>query len=267
MIKNNKNIENLPCKCRSSVVNFVSQWNSNENFLGALLVGSYATGLNNNQSDLDILIILNDKVKYWKRGNIRTEKFLIEYGIYPTNYLKYLEKKDEIEGKRLRTRMLATGKIIFDDFGIIKKLQKEARKSLIFKLPKTNRIETELRKYTLWDQLDNLIYLDSIKSPGFLYTYYVGIQNTIQYYSDSLGVEIPRPNNIFLFLNSEEFCDKYYLKKFPDKYFKKLFIQALKNPNIIKFQTLTEYTQKQFGGFSIDNWELSGKTKQATQKK
>lgn len=82
--------------------------------------------------------------------------FLIEYAAYPIPYLRSIQDKDLKDGMRLRTRMLATGIILFDRSGAIQQLQKGARQLLKKKLPGQSAELTEMHKYYLWDQLDNL---------------------------------------------------------------------------------------------------------------
>lgn len=99
---------------RKIIQEFLIPWKQHKHVLGALLVGSYAVGLETPQSDIDICIIFEDKIRYWERGDIIISGFIVEYACYSRFYLKQLQKRDLKEGKRLRTRMLATGKILFD---------------------------------------------------------------------------------------------------------------------------------------------------------
>jgi|GEM_PF-6616743 len=103
-------LESIPLKtCDEVITKFIAPWRRRKNVLGILLTGSYATGLATPQSDIDILIVVRDIVRYWQRGNVTISSFLVEYLVYPISHLIYLQEKDLIEGKRLRTRMLAKG--------------------------------------------------------------------------------------------------------------------------------------------------------------
>lgn len=247
-------------KFKKAIDEFLSDWRNRDDVLGILLVGSYATGLQNFQSDVDICIILNNTAKYWKRGNVIISDFLIEYAVYPIYYFRQIQKNDMVQGKRLRTRMLATGQVLFDNSrGVILKLQDEARTCIRQKLPQESAQMTELHKYYLWDQLDNLRYLSKIKSPEFHYAYYSALQNLIESYVAFLRVEIPRPNNVRRFLTDEDFQKRYALDPIPDTVFSKSFEKAMCEPSLEYLEQLTNHVHECMGGFNINKWTLSGK--------
>lgn len=254
---------NLQTGHRETINEFLRPWNRRRDVIGALLVGSYATGLATLQSDIDICIILRDTIRRWRRGNIVMSGFLIEYAAYPIPHLKYLQDRDLTEGMRLRTRMLATGIILFDRTGTIQKLQRKARWLLRKKLPKQSKEIIEMHKYLLWNQLDNLLDLKKEHSQGkggFAYAYYAGLQNILHFYASFLRLEIPRPNRIHRFLYDSEFRKKYSIAGLPDVSFSKLFESAMREPSLPIFKQLTAYVHKRMGGFSINGWKLRGHT-------
>lgn len=240
---------------------FLEPWKRREDVLGILLVGSYATGLNTNQSDIDVCIILRDTARHWQRGNIIISGFLIEYGAYTVSYLEQLQERDLRNGKRLRTRMLATGQILFDRANTIEQLQKEAQKLLREKLPQQNTELIEMRKYYLWDQLDNLHDLANRGAPGFVYAYYSGLQEILICYATFLCLEIPCPARIHSFLTDMEFQRRYGIALIPDATFLKLFGKAMPRPSLKIFEQLTNHVHKHMGGFRIDGWTLRGLAK------
>lgn len=239
---------------------FLAPWRKNKDVLGAMLVGSYAVGLETPQSDIDLCIILKDGVRYWKRGDVLISGFIVEYAFYPRRYLKKLQEKDLKEGKRLRTRMLATGKILFDTKEIVKQIQVEARKLINRKLAPLQAEEVELRKYYLWDQLDNLRSLMEQHANGFVYTYYACLYEILAFYSAFLRTEIPRPARIHRFLTEEEFRKHYNIAPLPDTVFVGLFEKAMHKPSLQIVERLTSYVYENTGGFSINGWTLSGRT-------
>ena len=250
---------NISTKYTKAIEKFLKLWQNRKDTLGALLVGSYATNLQTSNSDIDICIILNEKAPYWKRGNVVISGFLIEYGIYPLSYFQKIQIKDLQIRKRIRTRMLSTGKVLFDKSnGHIAKLQEEARLQLKQKLPQLSESSKEFYKYLLWDQLDNLQYLYKTRSRGLTYAYYVGLQNIIEYYAAALCLEIPRTNNIYRFLTNSSFHKKYQITPLPDPVFLELFKNAMGGLSLINFEKLTSHVQEITGGFSINGWTLSG---------
>lgn len=239
---------------------FLAECLEHPNVEGVILVGSYAIGLQNSRSDIDVCIITTDEVSYWKRGNIVKSGFIIEYSFYPVSYLKKLQAQDLITKKRLRTRMFATGKILFDKNGTIKDLQIQAQADLKEELPQSSNEEIEIKKYYLWDQLDNLHSLAEEKSPGFTYAYYTGLQEIIEVYANYLGLELPRAGRMHRFITDSKFRKRYKIIEIPDKEFAALFELAMQKPILENLRKLTELVHSRMGGFIIDGWTVSGPT-------
>ena len=248
--------ENSPVVNQEAINEFLTLWKRRKNVTGAFLVGSYATGLATSQSDIDICIILRDTARYWQCGNTMVSGFLVEYAAYSISYLSYLQERDLKEKMRLRTRMLATGIILFDKLGILNGLQQQARQLIKKKLPAQTRELTEIYKYLLWDQLDNLQDLQQRQAPGFAYAYYVGLQDILRFYAAFLRSEIPRPTRINSFLTSTKFQKQYGIAPLPDPYFCQIFESAMHGPSLSIFKQLTDHVHNRMGGFSIDGWTL-----------
>ena len=230
----------------------------NKHVIGTLLVGSYATGLETPLSDIDVCMVLENGVRRWERGNVMVSDFLVEYAAYPIAYIKYLQERDLRERMRLRTRMLATGIILFDKNGVVRRLQKEARVLLKRKLPPQYTETTEIHKYLLWDQLNNLRDLRRQRARGFAYAYYAALQNLLNFYASYLRIEVPRPNRIHCFFSDAEFRARYGIRAFPDAMFSKLFERAMRWPSLPILTRLTARVHKRMGGFSINGWKLCG---------
>ena len=105
---------------------FLKEYENKDYVIGAVLGGSYATGNNTENSDIDIHIITKEVV--WKeRGNKIIDGMMVEYFINPiTELYKYMED-DHNRKKRMSTAsMFGYGKIMFDKTGEIKNLQAKA---------------------------------------------------------------------------------------------------------------------------------------------
>ena len=76
-------------------------------------MGSCAVGNDNKYSDIDIYIILNNKVKYRERGNLIIDGFLIEYFMNPiSKVIDYLKNDKRGHGGSM-ANMLINGKLIY----------------------------------------------------------------------------------------------------------------------------------------------------------
>ncbi len=228
--------------------------------IGALLVGSYAVGLETSASDVDVCIIVTEETRRWRRGNILIDGVMIEYAFYPVSHLRYLEEHDVREGKRLRARMLATGAILFGRRGTLTRLKERAVRLLKRPLPRLSRKSVELRKYYLWDQLDNLEELKRRETPGFAYAYFAALQEVLAAYAAYKRCEIPRPARMHHFMTNADFRRRYGIAGIPDRRFRQLFCQAIAKPSLPALRRITAYAHERMGGFMIDGWALSGRS-------
>ncbi len=225
--------------------------------LGAILVGSFASGLQNRYSDVDVYIILKNGTPWRERGDKKYDDFLVEYNAHTINFIKELIEKDKAQGKKHCMRKIATGIIQFDPTGKVKKLQEETRRRMGMSLPQSRNQEwVEMSKYYMWDQIENLRDLADREDPGFKYAYFAGVTSIVEYYAKFIGAEVPRPVRAHPFFSSEEFCKKYGIAPFPDKKFASLVIECMKGATLDKAEHLTVYAIEKMGGLQIDGWIL-----------
>ena len=87
----NKNIEEIEI-AKNDVENFLKEflkeYEDNDDVIGAILCGSYATGNQNEYSDIDVQLILKDTCDYSIHGVTESNSFLIEYFINPVYKIK-----------------------------------------------------------------------------------------------------------------------------------------------------------------------------------
>ena len=115
-----------------------------------LLVGSYAVGNNNEYSDIDIYVLLKDKVKYRQRGNLIIGGYLIEYFMNPINKIKGYMRKDARGHGGSMANMLINGKLIYGNKEVIKKLKRMA----YYYINKKNKPDLA-KYYHAWDFYDD----------------------------------------------------------------------------------------------------------------
>ena len=68
-------------KWQLAIENFLNDYKNEDYFVGAILTGSYATGNQNINSDIDIYIITKNDTTWRERGNKLVDGYLIEYFI------------------------------------------------------------------------------------------------------------------------------------------------------------------------------------------
>ena len=92
-------------------------------FEGALLCGSYASGNQNEFSDIDVTIIASNSLTWQEKSNCYVDGFLMEYTINPiSRFEEYMEESLK-EHDYTNQYLLLYGKILYDTHGEIQKLR------------------------------------------------------------------------------------------------------------------------------------------------
>jgi hypothetical protein len=86
---------------------FLGPWTERSDFEGALVSGSYAVGLPDTHSDIDIMIVLSDRVRFWERGNRDIDGFLIEYLADPDYFWERTFNDEYTAGRKISINMFA----------------------------------------------------------------------------------------------------------------------------------------------------------------
>ena len=239
---------------------FLEGWKNKKEVTGVLVCGSYVTGNPSKHSDIDVHIILSDKVHWRERGNKIVNGFLIEYFANPSKGIPKYFKGDYEENSRCSPTQFLTGQILFDKRGKLKLLKNEARKWADKAFKKQNRTNVELQKYHLWDNLDNLQDNYEQNSKDFYYIYHNFLSEVIEIYAKYLKQNTFSIHKTLVFLTRHSVLKKYLAEEFPDKKFVKLFTKALiennKKQMIFQYEKLTKYVLTKMGGFNIDGWKI-----------
>lgn len=239
-----------------TIEKFLAKWKKKPGYIGALLTGSYAVGTQNEFSDIDIHIIYTNDADWRERGNTKIDGYLFEYFANPVSQYRAYMKKEFSNGKNHTARMFAVGSILEDTTGDLALLKKEGVAYLNKKLQKSNKIQNELAKYSIWDSLDEI---QGKEGSNFKYLYALALNKIFDSYCEFLGVEKIAPAKVHRYFTEAKFRKSYGIKDFPDTQFAKLFIKAFNEQSFGNIKKLGTYAQKMMGGFDIDGWKLKTK--------
>lgn len=242
-------------KWKLALKEFLKKYEEDDDVIGAVLCGSYASGNYNEKSDIDVYLVLKDTVNYQERGNIDSNSYLIEYFMNPVWKIKeYMEK--EIKDNKLSTiTMFGYGKIIYDVEDKVKELQDLALTYIDKSLNNITSKELDMNNYHLWDYLDELkLALDENRN-DFNTIYYELLSDVYNAYSKYLSIPIYPKTKVYKILTDEEFRKKYHVFKLPEKDFIKLYLNCYeidKPINMYKnISKLIDYYYEKQGGFNI----------------
>lgn len=239
---------------------FLKKWKHREEVNGMLVCGSYVTGKPSKRSDIDVHIIISDECGWRERGNQYVSGFLIEYFVNPPKQIRSYFKEDFNDHSTMSMVQFLTGRIIQDKCGTVQELVEEARVWKGKQYEKLAAPIVEIKKYGLWDDLDNLLDCYEDGRSDFESVYYHALLNLYRVYCSILCVEEIPYYQISRYFNDPMYLEKYLKEPFPDKYFCKLYTIALETygqeGKVKIYKELTEYVLNKAGGFNVDGWKL-----------
>jgi len=245
---------------RKALETFLNDWQGRDEVVGALVCGSYVTGHPSERSDIDVHIILSNDVKWRERGNQIVDGFLIEYFANPPGQIRRYFQDDFNKHRTMSMVQFQTGQILFDYTGIINELKLEAYAWQEKNFETINKTVLELKKYGLWDMLDNAKDCYEQKRGDFIFVYHHALATLFMEYGQFLNVDTIPTYQIHAYLVDPIYLQKYMKSAFPDEHFKQMFLHALKERNteqmLESLEALVSYVLKQMGGFCIDGWHV-----------
>ena len=225
---------------------FIEPYLKDEEVEAILLVGSYAVNNQNQFSDIDVYIILNDNAEYRERGNKKIDDYLIEYFINPVHLVReYLQNDKRGHGGSM-ANMLLKGKIIIDRHNIIPDLQKQAQIA-----KKIKPAKDPMKYYACWHAFDEYLaaaYHNELQ-------YYLCLKYLVECYLANNGYCILPEQKIEKFFKDDKYRANYDIGDFPNNEFNHLVIKCFDYPNRHNLQNLYNFVIAD-GQFDIQNFAL-----------
>jgi hypothetical protein len=239
---------------------FLKEWKVRNEVIGAMVCGSYITGSPSKRSDIDVHIILSDDVDWRERGNKISNGYLIEYFANPPKQIRGYFQEDYHDHNTMSMVQFITGKTLFDNNGVIHELKVEAADLINNRQDELDEAEVELKKYTIWDDMDNLKDCFEQQRADFNFTYHNSLFRLVTAYCTFLKLENVPYYQIHSYLSKSAYLHKYLKQSFPDEQFKQIFISAIqevdRNNMMERYEQLSQHVLDQMGGFDIDGWKL-----------
>lgn len=244
---------------------FLSAYKDEDYFLGAILTGSYVTGNNTPNSDIDVYIVSKDDTPWRERGNKLVDGYLIEYFINPKwKILAYMESERK-ELAMSTTNIFINSKILYDKDGSVQELIDFANNSR----NTIDEIEIDDFKYksncySVWDAFDELE--DKYKSHKDIdFSYYIFLERLIKGYFYNKKIPSFPLNKLESILMNGEYYKRYNINKMPDQKFINLLTNCFKekgyDKKYINAKKLYEYFMSEFSDFNINDYSLRSEAK------
>ena len=246
-------------KWECAVNNFLEQYINEDYFLGAILTGSYATGNNTPDSDIDIFIVTKDTTNWRERGNKLVDGYLIEYFINPVKQV--LNEFDEgFENHKIATTLIFVGsKILYDKDGTIKKLVNIAKENLNKVPTPISEFEWKMNCYTVWHSFYELNSKYS-NNKDIEFTYNMFLNDITKAYFLNNNLPLLPVHKIEKLLTNEEYRKKYNIQNLPDEIFINKLLKCFNEKDYNKkyeyAKNLYDYYMKKNSDFDINDFSL-----------
>lgn len=247
-------------KINKIIDDLLLDFKDNEDIIGAIFCGSMQSENNNKYSDMELHIITNNNNLYSKRGIKKKEEYLIEYFINPINKIYDYFDTDYLNNKLTMASMIGFGKIIFDNTGELKILQKNAMIYIDKKMPTVKKNKILLNQYFNWNKINQLKRCIFEEDKIFHTLFYDLLNDLYKQYCNFFSITlypISKLNNIF---TNNEFRIKYHALTIPDEKFIKLFLNCLepdiKETMLQNIMLLSDLYNTRVGEFDINKFNI-----------
>lgn len=244
---------------------FLNEYKDEEYFLGAILTGSYVTGNNTPNSDIDVYIISKDDTPWRERGNKLIDGYLIEYFINPKWKIMDYMNNERKELSMSTTNIFINSKILYDKDGSVQELIDYANNSRnTIDLIEIDDFKYKSNCYSVWDSFDELE--DKYKSHKDIdFSYYIYLERVIKGYFYNKKIPALPLNKLESILMNEEYYKKYNISKMPNQEFISLltdcFIEKNYDKKFINAKKLYDYFMSEFNDFNINDFSLRSDAK------
>lgn len=239
---------------------FLGPWERRQDVAAAIACGSFVTGRPTPRSDVDLVIVLAEGTTWRERGNREVDGFRIEYFANAPEQTRAYWRDDHAAYRRVTATMFVTGRILFDELGLAKKLVREAARWHAKPLPKLSRAEREARQYAMWDGVDNTLDAAERGAADLPFQYHHAVHQVYDTYARFLRQPVLPPGRVHGTLGPRGHPERYRLEPFPDAAFVRLLSAALRETEPARMprrlERLAAHAQHAMGGFEIDGWKL-----------
>ena len=203
---------------------FLKKYEDDDDVVGAILCGSYATNTQNEYSSIDVYLVLKEDANYSLRGNTDSNSYLIEYFMNTKEGILECMEKEFNYNKQSTANMFSYGKIIYDLDGSVKELQDKAVEYIDKPFNEITGNKLDKNNYHLWYYLHELKVCLKENNPQFNLIYYKLLNDVYDVYAEYQGLPKLPKTKIYKILTDEEYRRKLHIFKLADDDFIKYVI-------------------------------------------
>lgn len=244
---------------KESLSKFLATFEHKKDVIGVCACGSYVVGIPTAHSDLDVHIILDEKVNYRERGNCIIDGLLIEYFANPPQQIRKYFLEDYAEMSLMSPNQFVNGLILEDKTGVVQVLKNEAQ-ILINKYFSDKEVKiNDLEKYSYWDMLDDLEDAFETNRVDFDFLYYNNLNKLINKHM-KLKKQPYNTKSIIGHIKNDTVRKKYSLNQINDAELEDLFVKSIteksQEQRLLIYKKLTQLLFDRNNGFKIDGFKF-----------
>jgi len=229
----------------------------------AFLTGSYAKGLSDEFSDVDLFIVLKEDVDYRERGNKLVGGFLIEYFANPFRQIKKYIEDEAVYARSSDINMILGGIVIYGNEVKAQEIAAYCKEKLTEAPRKMSEFAVKNALYHLWDSFDELNRAYAKKAPDFTAQFFGFVKIAYEHYSRYKCFPAPLFVKAYRWLTDVDYFNKFGYPAYGDKDFADMITDAFKCNSIDEMHALAKVIYKHvndnMGGFDINNYVLRSK--------
>ena len=245
-----------------AIEKFLSQYINEDYFLGAILTGSYATGNNHADSDIDLFIITKDSTDWRERGNRLVDGYMIEYFINPVRQVVYELDTGFDYNNIATTLMFAGSKILCDTDEVVAGLVERAKTDLNNEIKPISEYSWNMNCYNVWHSFYELTAKYN-KQQDIDFSYNIYLNNITRAHLQNNQIPLLPVHKIERILTDEKYVQRYNLKKLPEKEFSDKLLACFSakeyGQKYICAKQLYQYYMMQNPDFDINNFSFRSK--------
>lgn len=210
---------------------------NNDHVLGVLFYGSYLTGLNTENSDIDLHIIFDNlEPDRLIRGNKIIDGTRIEYFEKPIEEIYQTVNEDYINQNNATLTIFGTSKIIYAKDNQIKQLQDYVNKKFSNPIPPLSDDEAREQVSILNNRMEKLEKYAETDSPHFEHLYHLTIDKIRRFYHNLIGIPRIETSKCFKLYTDERYRNAFCINKIPEKIFIEMYFELITNTSLNKIQ-------------------------------
>ena len=210
---------------------------NNGHVLGILFYGSYLTGLNTDNSDIDLHIIFdNENPSHLIRGNTVIDGTRIEYFEKPLDEIYQWINEDYINQNNATLIIIGTSKVIYAKDNQIKQLQEYTINKFSKPLPPLSDEEAKEQVSIIDNRMEKLENYAETDNPYFEHSYHLTIEKIRRFYHNLNGIPRLETSKGFKVYTDERYRNAFYIDKMPEQVFIKMYFEAILNTSLNKKQ-------------------------------